>query len=83
MSGESPKRDDLTGEWRVLIDPGQPPAPDESPAFDEPKEVLPGVDPYDQTIEVPAANFADRGKRGSQDDMRRLSDKVRASRSAK
>jgi hypothetical protein len=83
MSGESPKRDDLTGEWRVLIDPGQPPAPDESPAFDEPKEVLPGVDPCNQTIEVPAANFAERGKRGSTDDVRRLSDKINASRSAK
>jgi hypothetical protein len=88
MSNQNPKKDGSTGEWRArtgahpALDTGKLRALDGASDTENPEAEAPGEDPYNRTIPPVLESSAERGRR-LLDDMRRLSEMIKAGKSSK
>ncbi len=87
MGKEDPKKDESTGEWRARtgvhapLDTGLLRTLDGATDAENPKPEAPGEDPYNRTF--PPLDETAKSRRRSLDDMRRLSELIKAGRSPK
>jgi hypothetical protein len=87
MSKEQPKKDDSTGEWRArtgvhaTVDTGLLRSLDGNSELGNPQPEKAGEDPYNRT--VPPLDTTAKTRRRSLDDMRRLSEMIKADKPAK